>query len=100
MIRKTLVLIAVLAIATASSIATVMTQSRSLNAVVVYEGARLIPGDAGRPIESGAMLVENGVITKVGAKGSVNAPGGALRVDLAGKTIMPTLINTHGHPGF
>ena len=27
-------------------------------------------------------------------------PRGATRVDLTGKTIMPTLINTHGHPGF
>jgi imidazolonepropionase-like amidohydrolase len=40
------------------------------------------------------------MITRVGAKGSVNAPAGASRGDLTGKTIMPTLINTHGHPGF
>ena len=46
------------------------------------------------------MLVENGVITRVGAKGGVNAPRGALHIDLTGKTVMPTLINTHGHPGF
>src|SRR5207302_6533137 len=90
MIRKTLLLIALFAV----------TQSRTLNSVVLYEGARLIPGDGGRPIENAAMLVENGVITRMGAKGSVNAPRGALRIDLTGKTVMPTLINTHGHPGF
>jgi imidazolonepropionase-like amidohydrolase len=67
---------------------------------VLYEGARLIPGDGSRPIESGAILVENGTITKIGSQGSVTAPRGTARVDLRGKTIMPTLINAHGHPGF
>jgi imidazolonepropionase-like amidohydrolase len=46
------------------------------------------------------MLVENGTITKIGANGSVEAPRTAVRVDLTGKTIMPALINAHGHPGF
>src|SRR6185295_9397704 len=27
-------------------------------------------------------------------------PGGATRISLAGKTVIPTLINAHGHPGF
>src|SRR5439155_19236839 len=30
----------------------------------------------------------------------LNAPGGAGRINLTGKTVMPTLINAHGHPGF
>jgi len=30
----------------------------------------------------------------------VSAPRGAGRIDLSGKTVMPTLINAHGHPGF
>ena len=32
-------------------------------------------------------ISENGMITRVGAKGSVNAPRTASRVDLTGKTI-------------
>jgi imidazolonepropionase-like amidohydrolase len=91
MIRKTFLLSAVLVLAT---------QSRPVNSVVLYEGARLIPGDGSPPITSAAMLVENSFITKIGAKGSVNPPRGALRLDLTGKTLMPALINTHGHPGF
>jgi imidazolonepropionase-like amidohydrolase len=70
------------------------------NSVVLFEGARLIPGNGSSAIASAAMLVENGSITGIGAKGSVNAPRNASRVDLTGKTIMPALINTHGHPGF
>ena len=66
----------------------------------LYEGARLIPGDGGAAIESSAFLVERGMITRVGKKGEVTAPAGVPRVDLIGKTVMPTLISTHVHPGF
>jgi imidazolonepropionase-like amidohydrolase len=100
MTRKTLVLAAILAVAMASFVRPIRTQSRSASGAVLFEGARLIAGDGSQPIVSAAMLVENGVITRIGAKGSVNAPGSVRRVDLTGKTIMPTLINAHGHPGF
>ena len=33
---------------------------------VLYEGARLIPGDGSAPIADSAFLVENGTIAKVG----------------------------------
>jgi imidazolonepropionase-like amidohydrolase len=51
-------------------------------------------------VDDSAFLVENGTIRTVGRKGGVIAPDGAGRVDLSGKTVMPTLINAHGHPGF
>ena len=70
------------------------------NRAVLYEGARLIAGDGSAPIEGSAILVENGVITRIGGKGTISAPRGASRIDLTGKTIMPALVNAHGHPGF
>ena len=70
------------------------------NRAVLYEGARLIAGDGTAPIESSAIQVENGVITRIGSKGTISAPRGASRIDLTGKTIMPALVNAHGHPGF
>ncbi|HTE16554.1 MAG TPA: amidohydrolase family protein [Burkholderiales bacterium] len=73
--------------------------STPLNAQL-YEGARLIPGDGGAAIESSAFLVERGVIARVGKKGEVPAPAGVQRIDLSGKTVMPTLISAHVHPGF
>jgi imidazolonepropionase-like amidohydrolase len=76
------------------------TQSRSSSPVVLFEGARLIAGDGSQAVMNSAMLVENGTITRIGARGAVAAPRSAVRVDLTGKTIMPALINTHGHPGF
>jgi imidazolonepropionase-like amidohydrolase len=68
--------------------------------VLLFEGARLIAGDGSAPIVDSAFLVENGTITRVGKKGDVTAPGGAGRISLAGKTVMPTLIDAHVHPGF
>src|SRR5215813_5691436 len=70
------------------------------NRAVLYEGARLIAGDGSAPIESSAILVENGLITRIGGKGTISAPRGVSRIDLTGKTIMPALVNAHGHPGF
>ena len=67
---------------------------------VMYEGARLIIGDASAPIESGAFVVRNGHITAIGQKGSFQAPTGAARVDLTGKTVMPALNNIHIHIGY
>jgi imidazolonepropionase-like amidohydrolase len=68
--------------------------------VALYENARLISGSGSAPLEESAFLVERGTITRVARKGGLTPPAGARRVDLTGKTVMPVLINTHGHPGF
>jgi imidazolonepropionase-like amidohydrolase len=64
---------------------------------VIYEGARLIIGDATPPIENGAFVVRNGHIVALGPKGSIKAPEGAAHVDLTGKTVMPAMNNIHAH---
>lgn len=69
-------------------------------APVIYEGARLILGDARAPIENGVFVVRDGHIAAIGPKGSVHAPPGAVHVDLTGKTVMPTLNNIHVHMGY
>jgi hypothetical protein len=74
-------------------------EAGSQSAATVFEGARLIVGDGTAAIENAAIVVESGRITQVGAAGDVQAPAGAARVDLAGKTIMPALINAHMHLG-
>lgn len=66
---------------------------------VWFEGARLIPGDGSGPLEESAFLVERGVFTWVGRKGERQAPASALRVDLTGKTVIPSLIDGHNHLG-
>lgn len=100
MFRQTIALCGLLALAATCSIQPVDGQAGLSRPVVLYEGARLISGTGTAPIEQSAFLVERGTITKIGRKGELTAPAGAARVDLTGKTVMPTLINTHGHPGF
>jgi imidazolonepropionase-like amidohydrolase len=72
-------------------------QTPPAGAVTVYEGARLIVGDGSAPIEDSAIVVANNKFTEVGRRGQVNVPGNAARVSLAGKTIIPAIIDTHTH---
>ena len=67
--------------------------------VTLYEGARLITGD-GAAIENSAFIVTNNQFTRVGRKGELPLPAGATRVDLTGKTVMPALVDLHGHFGY
>jgi imidazolonepropionase-like amidohydrolase len=64
--------------------------------VTAYEGARLIVGD-GRVIENATLVVEGARLAQAGAAASVQVPAGATRVNLAGKTVMPMMIDTHVH---
>jgi imidazolonepropionase-like amidohydrolase len=75
-------------------------QQRVQSSTAIYEGAWLIFGDARQPIENGAFVVTNGRITAVGRTGAVRAPAGASHVDLTGKTVMPAIVNAHGHFGY
>lgn len=68
--------------------------------VVAYEGATLITGDGGPPLGGGVLLVNDGLITDVGLAANTSIPEGATVVDLSGKTVMPTLVDLHGHLGF
>jgi imidazolonepropionase-like amidohydrolase len=68
----------------------------SAQSVVAFEGARLIVGD-GRVIENATLLVDGTKIAQAGAAADVRVPAGATRVNLAGKTVMPMIIDTHVH---
>jgi imidazolonepropionase-like amidohydrolase len=82
------------------SFAVLRSTSQSSGGVILFEGARLISGDGSAPIENSAFLMENNRISKVGKKGQVQAPTGAVRVDLTGKTVMPGIVDAHSHPGY
>ena len=100
MFRRAVALCGLFALIAACSTPRVEQQSGASKPVVLFEGARLIAGDGSAPIDDSAFLVERGTITRIGRKGGLTFPPGAKRVDLSGKTVMPTLINAHGHPGF
>ncbi len=65
----------------------------------VFRGARLIDGDGRVFAAKGVIVVRDGRIAAVGADGSVAVPAGAEVVDVAGRTIIPGLVNAHGHVG-
>jgi imidazolonepropionase-like amidohydrolase len=89
-------LLACLAVAARPGAAQAPASSRA----TLFEGARLITGDSRAPIESAAFLVENGRFARVGRRGEIQAPAGAARVDLTGKTVIPALIDGHSHIGY
>jgi len=66
--------------------------------VVALTGARIVTmNDARQVIENGTILVRDNRIVAVGANGSVEIPADAKRLDLAGRTAMPGIIDAHAH---
>jgi imidazolonepropionase-like amidohydrolase len=66
----------------------------------LFEGARLIIGEGGPPIERSAFIVEGDKFTSVGRQGEISLLGGGAHVNLTGKTVMPAMIDVHSHLGF
>jgi len=67
--------------------------------VRAFVGARLVDGDGRVLAPKGVIVVRDGRIAAIGAEGSTAVPAGAERIDVAGSTIMPGLVNAHGHVG-
>jgi imidazolonepropionase-like amidohydrolase len=63
-----------------------------------YVGATLIPISGGE-IANGVLIVQGGKIVAAGSAADVQIPADAERHDVAGKTIMPGLVDTHSHIG-
>jgi imidazolonepropionase-like amidohydrolase len=90
--KKTLLFAALMA-----STYCVVTMRAQAGQVTVFEGARLIVGDGTAPIENAAFVVDGARFTQIGRAGQIKAPAGAARVNLAGKTVMPGIIDAHTH---
>jgi imidazolonepropionase-like amidohydrolase len=73
--------------------------SPDLTRVKAFVGARVIDGTDRPPIDNATIVVRDGRIASVGPSGRVTVPADAQRVALAGKMIIPGLINAHGHVG-
>ena len=62
-----------------------------------FTDARIIDGTGTAPMDKMTVVVSGGRIQSVGRDGAVQIPAGAQRIDMSGKTVMPGLINGHGH---
>lgn len=69
------------------------------DSVTAVIGARIITGLEQPAILNGTLVFEQGRIIAVGDADTVSVPDGANVINLSGKTIMPGLINAHGHAG-
>ena len=67
--------------------------------VTAFVGVRVVDGTGVAPIEDATLLVRGSLIEAVGARDAVAIPDGSAVVDLAGRTIIPGLVNTHAHVG-
>ncbi len=63
-----------------------------------FVGAHIEPIDA-PPIERGTLLIRGGKIVAVGPVADVRVPDDAVRIDAAGRTILPGLVCSHSHIG-
>jgi imidazolonepropionase-like amidohydrolase len=70
--------------------------ARTQSKATAFTGARVIVGD-GRVIENATLVVEGSRLAAVGPAGQVTPPAGATTTSLAGKTVMPAIIDTHTH---
>jgi imidazolonepropionase-like amidohydrolase len=67
--------------------------------IKAFVGARIVDGTGKPAIEHGVVVVEGGRIREVGPRDRVRVPAGAEKIDVTGKTIVPGLVNAHGHVG-
>ena len=68
-------------------------------APVVVRHVRLIDGTGAAPLENATIVIEHGRITAIGADAQIQIPEGAKVYNDSGKTVIPGLINAHGHLG-
>lgn len=62
-----------------------------------FENVSIIPMDRDGVVPGQTVVVQDGVITRVGPAGSVEVPAGATRIDGAGRFLMPGLAEMHAH---
>jgi len=92
----TYVLLLVLTACTNAPVPEPVSQSTAL----VYDGAQVIIGDQSEAIQPARIVIDQGMIRSIGPQSEVVVPSGAQIVDVTGMTIMPALVNLHGHVGF
>ena len=64
---------------------------------LAFVGANIIVGDGNTVFENGVLITKKDKISAVGASSSVQVPSDAQVFNVTGNTIIPGLINTHGH---
>jgi len=64
---------------------------------LAFVGARVVTMRGDEVIDNATLLVDRNRIVGIGPAGSVQVPDGARRIDVAGCTIIPGLVDVHAH---
>jgi imidazolonepropionase-like amidohydrolase len=80
-----------------ASLVLAATAGAQTSSVKAFTGATLIDGTDRAPVPNATILVRDGRIVAAGSASSVQIPSGTERVALDGKTVIPGIINAHGH---
>src|SRR6185295_12691221 len=73
--------------------------TRSGPVAVVIDGAQIWDGTGAAPVQDAVVVIKGDRIDAIGPRASVTVPADARTVDAKGKTIIPGLVNMHGHVG-
>ncbi|MCW2395761.1 MULTISPECIES: amidohydrolase family protein [unclassified Sphingobium] len=74
-----------------------MTAGSAVAQLRAFVGATIIDGNGGKPISNGVILIDGKKIKAVGASNRVSVPQEAERIDVAGKYIMPGIMDANVH---
>lgn len=64
---------------------------------IAFVDGKVVTMNGDKVFDQGVVVVENNKIVSVGAKGEVNIPKAAKIISIAGKSIIPGLIDAHAH---
>ena len=67
--------------------------------VRTFTGFTLIDGTGAAPVADAVLVVRGQRIAAAGPASRIPVPDGAQRIDLSGRTVIPGLVNAHGHAG-
>lgn len=67
------------------------------NKTTAIVGGTVIDVEEGAHISNAVIIIQNGIINKVGSAAAVNIPAGATIIHAEGKTILPGLWDMHAH---
>jgi imidazolonepropionase-like amidohydrolase len=84
-------------ILTAAWLAVEQPTAQGSGQTTAFTNARLFDGTGKPAVEQATLVVSKGRVVQAGPSASVKVPPEATRVDSAGKTIIPGMINSHGH---
>src|SRR5262245_51300750 len=70
---------------------------KTATGITLISNGQLVDGTGAPPIPAAALVIENGLIQFAGPAAQAAVPAHAQRIDAAGGTIMPGLVEAHYH---